>query len=1170
MKIRELFANDINRNINGVVQVAQNDEADLKNELEEYIITRELRGHFQEFFTRYENALDHPTGKIGVWISGFFGSGKSHFLKILSYLLSNPTVAGRESVDYFRDKFDDPMMMAIVERCAKVPTETILFNIDSEGPIRKDNTAILRVFAKVFYNHCGYYGEDLKLARLERRIDRMGKTAAFRSRFAQINGQPWESVRDSYAFWQDDIVQCLHEALGIGENAAEAWFNGEDTADFSIATLTDDIREYVESKGKQFRLIFAVDEIGQYIGSNGELMLNLQTIVEELGRKCAGKVWVMVTGQEAIDSITKISGDDFSKIQGRFDIRLSLSSSSVDEVIKKRILLKTPEAAQLLRAQYEKNMTALRNLFVFNGSVSDIKGYDGAEDYIQSYPFVHYQFLMMQSALAEIRKHGNSGKHFSGGERSMLSGFQETAQKLQEKDENALAPFYLFYDSIHTFLDSSVRRVIDRCRNAAENGDGLKLQDVNVLKLLFLIRYLNDIRATPENIAVLMIESVNTEKLQLKEQVKQSLDRLVSQNYVARNGDTYAFLTDDEQDITREIRNVQIDSAQMVQYIGQVIFNDLYPTKKYRYGKTDFAFDRFTDETLIGNACGGIRLRFMTGLYYVIGGEQELIRKSAANREGIVVLSEETPFLEEIESALKIRKYVKQRNVLQLAEPIQNIIRGKQHLAAEYEAQAKKNLESAIGNGRCYVDGSRYTMRGNGLREKLDGVLGTLVCSVYSKLSYIGKNYETEAETEALLNERQLSLNDVSPNRRAMDEVEGWLKNKDYQNLTVTVSDVQKRYAGIPYGWRETDIAAVLIELMLEQKISFRSAGVLLRQDDKRLPGALLHKGEMEKTVVERREAIPDSLMRAARDGLREWLNVMDVPADEDGLIAYLRKKAEEKQEECKRLLEREYAAGAYPQKQVIERYRELLGEVLLAKSDGVALLRAFQKALDELLDAEEDAEVIRSFFKTQREAFDGAENRLEELSGESEYLERDEEATACMATMREILRMEKPYRRISELPGLTQSLNGIYREMLTAKRGELTAFATDCEQSVKAAADGAGGEWLNEIGRYYDRKRQEIEATVSMTALDAMRLHLEDEKTKQLRDCFNRLQAEKRARETDGQQAEEKPKTVVVSRADLMPSRKIGSREEAQAYLEEVRRRMEKLLENGADFYIN
>lgn len=583
MQLQCIYKSDINRNINGVIKVAQNDENSIKQELQEYIITRELRKHFNTFFNNYEKSLSYPTDKIGVWISGFFGSGKSHFLKILSYILSNDIVAGKRAVDYFSDKFDDPMMFAQLERCANVPTDTILFNIDSKSPINKDNTAILRVFAKVFYEYRGFYGDDLKVAKLEQFIEKSGKMNAFKAKFEEIHGESWENSREAFAFFEDDVVDSLVDSLGMSETAARNWFNGTETADMSIEQLVKEIKEYIDSRGKDFRLLFMIDEVGQYIGSDGSLMLNLQTIVEEIGSKCGGRVWVIVTSQEAIDSITKISGDDFSKIQGRFNTRLSLSSSSVDEVIKKRILAKTDNAANMLAINYNKNNAVLKNLFTFHDAVLDLKGYTSEYDFIETYPFVPYQFRLMQNVLAQIRKHGNSGKHLSGGERSMLSGFQEAAQAIEDKDENALVPFSLFYNTVHTFLESTIRRVIDRCQTAADNCDGIEQYDVSVLKLLYLIRYVDDIKSNVDNITTLMVDDIRADKINMRKSIQESLDRLVSQNYVARNSDSYTFLTDDEQDIEREIRKTPVDSAMIVQSIAQLIFGDIYISKKFKY-----------------------------------------------------------------------------------------------------------------------------------------------------------------------------------------------------------------------------------------------------------------------------------------------------------------------------------------------------------------------------------------------------------------------------------------------------------------------------------------------------------------------------------------------------------------------------------------------------------
>ena len=350
MIIRDLFEKNINRQINGVIKVNQNDEAAIKQEVEEYVITSELRKHFISFFNFYGDAFDQPTDNIGVWISGFFGSGKSHFLKMLSYLLSNKKIGNSSTIEYFREKFaDDPGAFMQVDKSTQHQTETILFNIDIEGPIDRDSTAVLRVFAKMFYNHLGFYGEDLKLAKLEQYIDKQGKTEEFRRVFAEVDGTEWLETRASYAFKQDSVVEALKRVLGMSEASANTWFDGSETIQTSIAQLVSEIKEYVSSKPDGFRLLFMIDEMGQYVGADLNLLLNLQSLVEEIGTKCREKVWVICTGQEAVDEIIRVRINEFSRIQARFKTRLSLSSSSVDEVIQKRILKKKKSAHLFLK-----------------------------------------------------------------------------------------------------------------------------------------------------------------------------------------------------------------------------------------------------------------------------------------------------------------------------------------------------------------------------------------------------------------------------------------------------------------------------------------------------------------------------------------------------------------------------------------------------------------------------------------------------------------------------------------------------------------------------------------------------------------------------------------------------------------------------------------------------
>lgn len=1153
MKLKQIYKSDIDRDINGVIKVAQDDDASVAQELREYIITRELRSHFNTFFGNYEKSLSSPTDKIGVWISGFFGSGKSHFLKMLSYILSNKVVAGKHAVDYFADKFDDPMMFALIERCVAVPTDTILFNIDAKSPTEKDKTAILKVFTKVFYEHIGFYGDDLKVAKLEQFVDRQGKTSEFRETFERINGSPWTEARDAFAFFEDDIVQCLVSVLGMSESSARDWFNGTENTEMSIERLVTEIKEYIDGRGKDYRLLFCVDEIGQYIGSDNNLMLNLQTIVEEIGSRCNGRVWVMVTSQEAIDSVTSVRGNDFSKITGRFNTRLSLSSSSVDEVIKKRILAKNDAAAEMLRSDYAKYSAVLKNLFTFSNAAADMKGYSNETEFVETYPFIPYQFRLMQNVLAEIRKHGNSGKHLAAGERSMLSGFQEVAQKIENEDDTALVPFCLFYDTVHTFLESSIRRVIDRCKTAAENNDVLVPFDVDVLKLLYLIRYVDDVKGNVDTVTTLMINNVDCEKITLRAEIRESLDRLISQNYIARNGDIYTFLTDDEQEIAREIRNTTVDSASITQAIAQMIFGSIYESKKFRYnGKYDFPFDRFVDETLIGTPSGAVRLRFVTVASEMYGGgDERFCMQSHGGNEAIVVLSDVYSYFEEIENALKIRKFCKSRNISQLPETIQRIIRSRQQQASEYEKHAEELVSNAIASATFYAAGEKLDIRAGGAKEKTDTALSFLVESVYSKLGLVRNCCESDAEILKILSkeDRAADLFGSDPNAEALAEIDTYLRLQSERALPTSMGDIQRRFQKEPYGWREIDIAALVAALVAEQKISVSYAGNLIQPSDVNFPNYLRRRTEIDKTAVKRRVAVPDNLLRNAKRVIGEYFNVMDIPSDEDRLIGFIIDSFTKQKAELEALLSSEYRENKYPDKKVVERAVELCNAVLLQRRDNVSLLRKIVDSENELLDSSEDMNDVSGFFKNQKPIFDSAFSLVSSLAPESEYLNVDKDAVRIIGEIKSVLKSERPYRRISELPELTSSLAKIYSELLNAKKEEVFAEITAAMGEVHQTAGIDQKEIVHAADEAFEEKKAETSAALSLTELDALKIRIDGVRCGSLKNLIVKTES--------GED------TVTLNRASICYTATLRTEADIDEYLAEIR---EKLVENLAN----
>jgi hypothetical protein len=230
MKIGDLFEKDINRDVNGVIKVGQLEEGAVRSELEEYILTPEVRKEFNRLFGHYVSAQRDGSDRIGVWISGFFGSGKSHFLKMLSYLLRNDTVVDRTALEWFRPQVKDSSLEANLERASDPPARVILFNIDSEASSdgKSGGMAIVRVFQKMFDTYRGYFGQDAGIARIERNLDAEGQFEAFQTAFETAAGITWLAARDTWDFQTDAIAQALIATRGMTPEGARALIEAKD------------------------------------------------------------------------------------------------------------------------------------------------------------------------------------------------------------------------------------------------------------------------------------------------------------------------------------------------------------------------------------------------------------------------------------------------------------------------------------------------------------------------------------------------------------------------------------------------------------------------------------------------------------------------------------------------------------------------------------------------------------------------------------------------------------------------------------------------------------------------------------------------------------------------------------------------------------------------------
>ncbi len=549
MIIKNLFEKEIDRPIQGVVTIGNEDEEQKWQELEEYVCTDEIVKSFRTFFRKYRESLTVPTSKMGVWITGFFGSGKSHFLKILGYILENEEVAGVHASEYFKDKISDQMVLADIRQSAKANNLVVLFNIDSKAKSdsKTKTQAIMDIMIRAFNEAVGYCGASPWVADLERTLDEEGKLEEFVATFEEISGRNWTQTRAKALLNRDSMIKALVAVRGMTEESAKIFIEDQ-TRNFT--STTEDfgkiVNDYCEKHNS--RVVFLMDEVGQFIGDNTQLMLNLQTCVEDLGKFAHGKAWVVITSQQELKAMidsTKDKQHDFSKIQGRFNTRLLLSGANADEVIKRRILDKKKNAETPLRALYDANASRLSQVILFPAKPT-WSGYKDADEFKDVYPFVSYQFELLQKVFESIREHGMSeGKHISQNERSLLDAFQTSAKKVMDKESGLLVPFDSFYATAEEFIDYDIKTIFT---NAAKKPS-LDEFDIRVLRILFMIKHVKDMPATIDRLATLMVDRINVDKGALKARILEALQRLESETLIQKNGDEYDFLTNEEQDV---------------------------------------------------------------------------------------------------------------------------------------------------------------------------------------------------------------------------------------------------------------------------------------------------------------------------------------------------------------------------------------------------------------------------------------------------------------------------------------------------------------------------------------------------------------------------------------------------------------------------------------------
>ena len=989
MTLKTIFNKPVDRPIEGVIKA--DDEASLRLEIEEYVLTNEVEKRLESFLDAYNNY----EGANGVWVSGFFGSGKSHLLKMLALLLENRQIDGASALDLFLPKCgDNEILRGDLKRAVAIPSKSILFNIDQKADVisKTQIDALLAVFVKVFDEMCGYYGKQGHIAQFERDLDSRGLYDQFKSAYESTAGRTWQKGREQALLEAKNIAKAYAQATG-GDEASALGILDKYRSQYrvSIEDFAEQVHAYIERQSPDFRLNFFVDEVGQYIAENVKLMTNLQTIAESMATKCRGRAWVIVTAQEDMGTVVgemgKQQGNDFSKIQARFANRMKLTSADVAEVIQKRLLMKTEEGVRLLSDIYHAQSNNFKTLFDFADGSQTYRNYQDREHFIHSYPFIPYQFALFQSAIQNLSQHSAfEGKHSSVGERSMLGVFQQVAIQIGDHEIGQLATFDLMFEGIRTALKSNIQRAIIQAENHLDGPFAIRL-----LKTLFLVKYVKEFKPTLRNLCVLMLDGFNQDLPALRKRVEEALSLLEQQTYVQRNGELYEYLTDEEKDVEQEIKNTEVESSDVAAELEKIVFDHVIKQRKIRYDENgqDYPFSRKLDDRLHGREYE-LAIHVISPFHENAESESILRMQSMGRDELLVLMPADERLIRDILMYKRTEKYIRQNISITQQEAVKRILTDKGFQNRERYAELQQRVQSLMGKAKLFVAGADIEIGSEDAQTRVLRGFHELISRAYPNLRMLRGITYTENDIAKCLKHSQQGLfgNDATSLAESEQELLAFIQSNNRGGVRTTLKNLLEKFERKPYGWYYAAVLCTLANLCARGKVEVRTDGNLLEEDE--LERTLRNTHGHGNVVLEPQVEFTASQVRALKEFFEDFF---DAPPRASEAKALGKETGTALQDLTHQLTPLAAQASQYPflnaLTPVLEKLKELTGKPY------TWYLTELTRQEDALLDMKERViDPVRKFMSgPQKGIFDNARAFVQNQEPNFAYIDGDETA---------------------------------------------------------------------------------------------------------------------------------------------------------------------------------
>ena len=847
MLLKDLYLKDIERSLNPAVSADNFDDETVRVEIDEYVFTEEIIDGLYNLMSAVRDRKKHHDG---IWISGYFGSGKSHFLKYMNYCfdpkhrdqaldrlikavegdfdtLSHPELNMSTTISDIRE---------LADWLKAATVDTVIFNISH---VHNSSTERAETFLSVFWNefnrHRGFNASNLALAQyFEKPLAAHGKLDEFKALIREECEVDWTEEAGQLATTEIDYVMDAGKRVlpSLSTDVIRQKVANNEIV-LSVEEFTKELATYLKGKDDKYRMVFLVDEVSQFISSHKDLLLQLQSIVERLHSDCADKIWVACTAQQDLSEIVESfqineASEDYGKIMGRFEVRMSLKGANPEYITQRRVLEKKGKAEKELGELYRTKRDALGAQFVLPTSYNAFKD---EQQFINYYPFVPYQLRLIRQVFDSFVKHGFVESEVKGNERSIIKVTFKAAQLTSQKEVGFFVPFDQFFHAM--FQDALLDKGLRALKNAAEmaktyTGDS-KFAG-RVVNTLFMIANMSEndkllFKATLDNLTTLMMDNLDARKEALKNDVAEVLDFLCKQKTIHveedKAGDKiYMFYNEDEMEVATLIANTNVDLAKESEILHESIFKYLGVDRKVSFGTRDFSVGaELWGRNYLSSNNPDIRVAFV--MEAEASGPDDYSTRNDNNRLAFYMADlykNNTDFRRDFYWYCQVQRYMD----MNLA---QTEIRDKTH--KEFQNRAtdlfEKKLYPVIKDflDTCeVVSGTFKVPRGyvtGKSKERYKAALSYHMSRIYPEAKLV-ENYPTSSDVLSKKILRPLDTSGLLTLNPAERKVEDYLNRHGNSS---TVVDVIRNFSKPPYGWNEICTLFSLNELVRSSKYEF-------------------------------------------------------------------------------------------------------------------------------------------------------------------------------------------------------------------------------------------------------------------------------------------------------------------------------------------------------------